>query len=114
MKPDIPFFDQNINLCKLARARTHNVFVKEFFNGLLRNIKFEIKCPLQKGVYQRDPVNFFNLSAASTSDKRLSIPSFISYDKELMIKMTFSTKVDGRQDQIAVIEDTNKIADITY
>lgn len=112
LNPKIAFFDQNINLCKVVR--NPNIFAREFFKRMIKDIQFEVKCPFKKGVYRRDPIEIFNLSTTLAADKRLSVPSFINYDKEFMIKMTFTTRVNGYQEQIADIEETNKFVDVTY
>lgn len=112
LKPNRSFFDQNFNMCKLARTRSQNIFVREIFKTMLTNIEFELKCPLKKGVYQRGQQQMFNYTSTFTSDKRLIIPSFLNYDMEFMIKTTFSTISDGNSETIADFEEIYKFVDV--
>ena len=76
------------------------------------NIQFEMKCRFKKGVYQRNSKEILNLTSTFTSDRRLFIPSFVNYDKEFMVKMTYSTKVDGYAETITDIEESHKFVEV--
>lgn len=112
LKPNITYFEQNINICHLEKTRTLNVFTKEIFKFMLTNVKFELRCPFKKGVYQRDSREVFNYTSTVASDSRLTIPSYLSFGKEIMLKFIFSTKVDGYPEIICAIEETHKFIDV--
>ena len=89
------------------------MIVRELFRSMLKNIRFELKCPFKKGIYQRDPIEIFNLTAGLAAHNKLSIPSFVRYDKEVMIRMVFSTKNNGNSEPMLDTEETFKFVDVT-
>ena len=101
--PEIIIFEKNFNMCMIGRIQKGNVFMKEFFRQLLDNIDFVVKCPFKKGVYKRAASAIYNINSTG-----LSIPSFITNDKEFMLIQTFSTRVNGKIEEILVIEFTYK------
>ena len=97
--PEIIIFEKNFNMSMIARIQTGNVYMKDFFRYLLENIDFVIKCPFKKGVYKRSANPYYDLNSTG-----LNIPSFIKNDKEFIQVLTFNTKVNGRIEDILIME----------
>ena len=103
-KPEVVIFEKYFNMCMIARIQTGNIFMKEFFRELLENIDFVMKCPFKKGVYRRKPNSYYNINSTG-----LSVPAFITYEKDFKLVQTYSTRVNGRIDDIVHLEYTLKL-----
>lgn len=91
-------------MCFIGQTRSGNVFMREFFRELLEKVDFEIKCPYKKGVYKRLPNAYYNVNSTG-----VSVPSFITSDKEYMLILSFATKVLGKLEEVIYIEFTYKL-----
>lgn len=91
-------------MCLIARIQSGNIFTREFFSKLLENTDFVVKCPFQKGVYRRKSTEVYTVN-----DTKLSVPAFITYEKEFMLITTYSTRLSGRVEDIVHIEAAFKL-----
>lgn len=88
-----------------------NIYLRKIFNSLIRNIQFEIKCPFKKGVYEQVSKTKLKITTSLT-DGGLYVPSFINYDKEFMLTLTYSTKFDEYSETLAEVEERHKFVDV--
>ncbi|CAO1393211.1 unnamed protein product [Diamesa hyperborea] len=102
--PEIILFDKNFNMCIIARIRSTNIFMKEFFRELLDNLDFEIKCPFKKGTYRREANTLYNINSTG-----LSLPKFITSDKEYMVIHSYGTRVNGKMEEVIHAELTYRL-----